>query len=410
MKKLILFSLLLAAVLTATAQSPVQKPAETSWQDVVKQFTVVRTGTGYMDVGDFTEFLDRAEGMRKKPGIFKRFTARPVTFYENWGLWPTLLLILFGGLALNLTPCVLPMIPVNLAIIGAGAQSESRRKGFALGSAYGLGITVVYGLLGLAVVLGGARFGALNASPWFNLIIAVIFLLLALAMFNVFHIDLAKLHQHLSRRQVEEEYLAAFGIGGLSALLAGACVAPVVIAVLLLSGNLYTNGVHAGLALPFVLGLGMALPWPFAGAGLSFLPRPGAWMEWVKRGFGVLILLLAGYYGQLGGRLLIAHMKPSGGEEHLVVCENKSTCFKDVLSEALAANQPVFIDFWADWCKNCRAMDKTTFADPKIKSRMERYKVIKFDASNYDESPAKEILDHFGVLGLPTYVVLNPVK
>ena len=410
MKKLILFSLLLAAVLTTSAQIPEQTPPEPSWQEVVAQFKVVRTGSGYLDDSDFTEFLDRAEGMHKRPGFFKRFTARPIKFFEHWGLWRTLAVILLGGLALNLTPCVLPMIPVNLAIIGAGAQSESRRKGFALGSAYGLGITVVYGLLGLAVVLGGSRFGVLNASPWFNIGVAAVFLALALAMFNVFRIDLTKLHQHLSRRQVEEEYLTAFGIGGLSALLAGACVAPVVIAVLVLSSNLYTNGVHAGLALPFVLGLGMALPWPFAGAGLSFLPKPGAWMEWVKRSFGVLILLLAGYYGQLGVRLLMSRIMPLGGEDRLVVCENKNTCFRDVLLEARADGQPVFIDFWADWCKNCRAMDKTTFADPKIKARLARYKVVKFDVTHYKESPAKEILDHFGILGLPTYVVLEPIK
>jgi len=410
MKKLILFSLLLAAVLTSPAQIPAQTPAESTWQDVITNFTVARTGTGYMNDSDFTDFLDRAEGKHERPGFFKRFTGRPVKFFERWGLWRTLVAILFGGLALNLTPCVLPMIPVNLAIIGAGAQSESRRKGFALGSVYGLGITVVYGLLGLAVVLGGARFGALNANPWFNIAVAAVFLLLALAMFNVFHIDLAKLHQHLGRRQVEEEYLAAFGIGGLSALLAGSCVAPVVIAVLVLSSNLYANGVNAGLALPFALGLGMALPWPFAGAGLSFLPKPGAWMEWVKRGFGVLILLLAIYYGLLGARLLMSRMVPPGGEEHLVFCDNKIGCFRDVLLEAQATGQPVFVDFWADWCKNCHAMDKTTLADPKIRARLARYKVIKFDATNYKESPAKEILDRFGIMGLPTYIVLEPVK
>ncbi|MFA7256816.1 MAG: cytochrome c biogenesis protein CcdA, partial [Kiritimatiellales bacterium] len=306
-------------------------------------------------------------------------------------------------------PCVLPMIPVNLAIIGAGAQSESRRKGFALGTAYGLGITVVYGILGLAVVLGGARFGVLNANPWFNFSIAAVFLLLALAMFNVFHIDLTQLHKHLSRRQVEEEYLAAFSIGGISALLAGACVAPVVIAVLLLSGNLYANGVHAGLALPFVLGWGMSLPWPFAGAGLSFLPKPGAWMEWVKRGFGVLILLFAVYYGLLGSRLLMMRTAPSGGGEQLVVCDDKATCFTDALNEAYAANQPVFIDFWADWCKNCHAMD-VTFSEAAVRKRLAGYKVIKFDATNYGESPAKEILDHFGVMGLPTYIILESIK
>lgn len=409
MKKLILFSFLLAVSLTGLAQTPEPAPEKASWQDAVSKFTVARTGAGYMKPDEFLDFLSRAEGQHGQASAFQRFTSNPMRFYEFWGLWPTLFLILVGGLALNLTPCILPMIPVNLAIIGAGVQSESRRKGMALGGVYGLGITVVYGLLGLAVVLGGARFGALNANPWFNFGIAAVFLLLALALFNVFHIDLTRLHNHLNKRQVEEEYLAAFSIGGFSALLAGACVAPVVIAVLLLSGNLYAHGVTAGLALPFVLGLGMALPWPFAGAGLSFLPKPGAWMEWVKRGFGVLILLFAVYYGLLGSRLLMTRLAPPGGEEHLVVCDNKAACFRDVLNAAYDAKQPVFIDFWADWCKNCHAMD-ATFKEPAVKKQLEKYKVIKFDATNYGESPAKEILDHFKVMGLPTYVVLKPVE
>ena len=404
MKKLILFSILLAAALMSSAQT-----TNAPWAKSVQKFDVSYNGSGYMDPKAFIEFLDHAEGQKTVRSFYERFSEDPVVFFEQWGLWRTLLLILLGGLALNLTPCVLPMIPVNLAIIGAGAQSESRKKGLTLGAVYGLGITVVYGILGLAVVLGGARFGALNANPWFNLGIAAVFLILALAMFNVFHIDLTKLHKHLSKRQVEEEYLAAFSIGGISALLAGACVAPVVIAVLLLAGNLYAHGVTAGLALPFVLGLGMALPWPFAGAGLSFLPKPGPWMEWVKRGFGVLILLFAVYYGLLGSRLLMTRVAPPGGEENLTLCDGKETCLSDMLDEAYAARQPVFIDFWADWCKNCHAMDET-FNDPAVRKRLERYKVVKFDATNYQESPAKEILDHFGVMGLPTYIILKPVK
>jgi thiol:disulfide interchange protein len=403
MKKLILFSFLLAAALTVAART-----ADVSWAESLQNFEITHTGSGYMDPKDFTEFLDRAEGEKPPQGFYERFSEDPVVFFEQWGLWRTLLLILLGGLALNLTPCVLPMIPVNLAIIGAGAQSESRKKGMALGTVYGFGITVVYGVLGLAVVLGGARFGALNSSPWFNFGIAAVFLILALAMFNVFHIDLTKLHNHLSTRQVEEEYLAALSIGGLSALLAGACVAPVVISVLLLAGNLYAHGVTAGLVLPFVLGLGMALPWPFAGAGLSFLPKPGAWMEWVKRGFGVLILLFAVYYGLLGSRLLKMRMGPPSGAEQLVLCDDKATCLRDALDEAYAARQPVFVDFWADWCKNCHAMDSTTFKDPAVQKRLARYKVIKFDATNFKESPANEILDRFGVVGLPTYIIMEP--
>jgi thiol:disulfide interchange protein len=407
MKKLILFLALLGAAAFAPAQTP-----DTPWAESVQRFEVSSSGSGYLNADKFIEFLDQAEDGRPARGFYQLFTLDPVVFFEKWGLWRTLLLILLGGLALNLTPCVLPMIPVNIAIIGAGAQSESRKKGMMLGTVYGLGITVVYGILGLAVVLGGARFGALNASPWFNFGIAAVFLLLALAMFNVFHIDLTRLHNRLGRRQIEEEYLAAFTIGGVFALLAGACVAPVVIAVLLLSGNLYAHGVHAGLVLPFVLGIGMALPWPFAGAGLSFLPKPGRWMEWVKRVFGVLILLFAVYYGLLATRILMSRSASSAdaGQHHLVFCEGKNTCFHDALTDAYVIRQPVFIDFWADWCKNCHAMDMTTFNDPEVQRRLERYKVIKFDASNFKESPVKEILDYFGVVGLPTYLILEPKK
>lgn len=402
MKKLILFSILLAAALTVAART-----ADVSWAESLQKFEITHTGSGYMDTAAFTAFLDRAEGGHPAQSFYERFSADPVVFFGQWGLWRTLLLILLGGLALNLTPCVLPMIPVNLAIIGAGAQSESRRKGFALGSVYGLGITIVYGVLGLAVVLGGARFGALNSSPWFNFGIAAVFLILSLSMFGVLHIDLSRFQSGLGGTQFKSRFAAAFFMGGIAALLAGACVAPVVIAVLLLAGNLYAHGVHAGLVLPFVLGLGMALPWPFAGAGLSFLPKPGAWMEWIKRGFGVLILLFALYYGLLGSRLMRTRLASPGGREQLV---DKDTGFRAALDEAYAARQSVFIDFWAAWCKNCHAMDATTFNDLGVKKRLARYKVIKFDVTNFKESPANEILDHFGVVGLPTYIIMEPVK
>ena len=89
--------------------------------------------------------------------------------FEGRGPLAILLLVLVGGLALNLTPCVLPMIPINLAIIGAGAQAGSRSRGFLLGGAYGAAMAFVYGVLGLIVILTAGTFGTINASPWFNL-------------------------------------------------------------------------------------------------------------------------------------------------------------------------------------------------------------------------------------------------
>ena len=79
-------------------------------------------------------------------------------------------------------------------------------------------------------------------------------------------------------------------MGAVAALLAGACVAPVVIQVVLFSSNLYANGTTAALALPFLLGVGMAIPWPIAGAGIAALPKTGAWMVRIKQVFGVVIL------------------------------------------------------------------------------------------------------------------------
>src|SRR6185436_12969531 len=89
----------------------------------------------------------------------------------------------------------------------------------------------------------------------------------------------------------------AFGMGAIAALLAGACVAPVVIQVVLFSSNLYAQGSVIALGLPFVLGIGMAIPWPIAGAGLTRLPKPGAWMVRVKQALGIVILATAAYYG-----------------------------------------------------------------------------------------------------------------
>ncbi len=261
---------------------------------LIEGFTIVGTTGGYLGRDDFLEFVQGAEAGVQQQGWF-----------EGRGLLAILGIVLVGGLALNLTPCVLPMIPINLAIIGAGAKAGSRRRGFLLGSVYGAAMAVVYGVLGLIVILTAGTFGTINASPWFNLAIAAMFVVLALAMFDVIAIDFSR---YSARFNVGNSsggpFVVAFGMGAVAALLAGACVAPVVIQVVLFSSNLYASGTTVALALPFLLGIGMAAPWPVAGAGLSALPKPGPWMVRVKQAFGVIILATAVYYGYLGYTLL----------------------------------------------------------------------------------------------------------
>jgi thioredoxin:protein disulfide reductase len=370
-------------------------------------FRVVARETGYMPKKSFLAFLDRASSGKAAAAT------EPVARFNELGPMLSLLLIVLGGVGLNLTPCVLPLIPINLAIIGAGARASSRRRGFALGGVYGVGMALVYGVLGLVVVLTGAKFGALNSSAWFNLGIAVVFGFMAVAMFDLITVDFSRFQRGSGApgKSQKGQFVLALGMGVMAALLAGACVAPVVISVLLLAAHLYAKGIMAGLLLPFLLGLGMALPWPFAGAGLSFLPKPGKWMKWVKYSFGVLILLFAAYYGHLAidlfrpGRALGVMARTPAGDQSATV--TPEAALASVIQQARSQGRPVLIDFAASWCKNCAAMDATVFSNPEVKERLKDFVVIRYDAEKPNDSPAREVLNRFGVMGLPTYVVLK---
>jgi len=381
-----------------------EAPSVFETDDVVTMlhdFEILGTTGGYLDSEDFLSFVSAAEAGEARLGWF-----------EGRGPLTILVLILIGGLALNLTPCVLPMIPINIAIIGAGARAGSRVRGLLLGSTYGAAMAVVYGALGLIVILTAGTFGTINASPWFNIGIALLFVVLALAMFDVITIDFSGLQSKLNiGNNPDGSFLTAFGMGTVAALLAGACVAPVVIQVILFSSDLYATGMNVALLLPFCLGVGMALPWPIAGAGLSFLPKPGIWTIHVKHAFGVFILATAAYYGYVAygifeNRLVDAGQVASSVEEKLE--EGWYGSMQAGLEAAHAENKFVLVDMWATWCKNCLTMDQTTLKDPNVTAELDAYVKIKFQAEDPSSSPTKEIMDRFNSIGLPTYVILRP--
>lgn len=378
-----------AAVVSATSDSA--EFDATSLNAVLDQFELVRSDGGVMSVDEMLAFLNLEEEVSSSSSLL-----------DGRSVWMLIVLVLVGGVALNLTPCVLPMIPINLAIIGAGAGASTKGQGFLRGGVYGLGIAVAYGGLGLFAVLTGSKFGTLNASPVFNFVIAVIFVVLGLAMFDVLQIDLSRFG---SKFGVSEErrgrLLPAFAMGVVAALLAGACVAPIVIAVLLQGTTLYAAGHVAGLFLPLLLGVGMALPWPIAGAGLTALPKPGAWMVHVKHGFGMLIILMALYYAYLGVNLIPKSSDNAASSEGALIE------LEAQLQDALVDGRPVFIDFWAHWCKNCFKMEQTTFKDEAVIARLHEFNELKFQAEKLAHPGIKALLDRYNLPGLPGYVLLQ---
>jgi thioredoxin:protein disulfide reductase len=364
------------------------------------EFEIRGTTGGYMGTTEFLTFISNAEKGIKDQGLF-----------AGRGPLAILALVFVGGLALNLTPCVLPMIPINLMIIGAGAHGGKRGRGFLLGSAYGVAMALVYGVLGLIVILTAGTFGTINASPWFNIAIALLFVFLGLAMFDIVSIDFSRYSSNIKfKEESRGSVMLAFGMGAVAALLAGACVAPVVIQVVVFASDMYAQGTTAALALPFVLGLGMALPWPMAGAGFSALPKPGAWMVRVKQVMGVFILGSALYYGYLAYEIF-AQRWVDPATVSASVNEMLESGWHASVSEGLDAakreGKPALIDFWATWCKNCLTMDKTTLASPEVKAALEGYVKIKFQAEDLEASPAKELMQKVGGVGLPTYAIVK---
>jgi cytochrome c biogenesis protein CcdA/thiol-disulfide isomerase/thioredoxin len=391
------------SAIAALAPLPAPTPTTPGTTATLDDFSVVASTGGYLRTAAFLTFVQNAEHGITERGLF-----------EGRGPLAILLIVFLGGLALNLTPCVLPMIPINLAIIGAGAKAGSRARGFLLGGVYGSAMALVYGILGVVVILTAGTFGTINASPWFNASIALVFIVLALAMFDVVTIDLSRFSSSVGAGGAGRGSLAlAFGMGAIAALLAGACVAPVVIQVVLFSSNLYAQGTVIALGLPFLLGIGMAIPWPLAGAGLTALPRPGAWMVRVKQAFGVLILVTAAYYGYLAYTLFADRWVDAGevtSSVDAMVKDGWHSSLEEGLAIAEREQKPVLIDMWATWCKNCLTMDKTTLADSAVKAALNGYVKVKFQAEQPDEQPARAVMERFHAIGLPTYVILRPAE
>ena len=387
-----------AAAIGATSDAA---PATTTGA-TLDDFVVQGTTGGMLGAGDF---------LRVHPATPKRASRRRGLF-EDRGALAILFIVFVGGLALNLTPCVLPMIPINLAIIGAGAQAGSRGRGSLLGATYGAAMAAVYGVLGVVVILTAGHVRHDQLEPLVQPGIAVLFVVLALAMFDVIVIDFSRFSSSFNVGSTGRgTFLVAFAMGAVAALLAGACVAP----------DRHSGGRaceqplrdrHTGRA------RAPLRPRPGHGAavadrrrrhrrasddparGWCASSRPSASSSWRRR-----CTTATRRTASSTNRWVDPAEVSASVEEQLKAGWHAS--LDEGLALAARENKPVLIDMWATLVQELSRHGRDDAEGSAVTSALSNYVKIKFQAESPDESPAKEVMSRFGAVGLPTYVILR---
>lgn len=324
---------------------------------------------------------------------------------------PVVLLVSFFilGLAMALTPCVLPMLPIMSSVI-FGSKNERHRnvsklRSSMLALSYVLGMAIMYSVAGMITAALGANIQVWLQNPWVLGAFALLLLALAASLFGFYELRLPQaLHNKIDRIAGKQEggsVVGAFMLGAISTLIASPCVTAPLAGVLAFIAQ--TGSIPLGGILLFVMALGMGLPLMlFAIGARGLLPKAGAWMTIVQRIFGVLLIGLAVWVASP----IFTNSKTSSNEtmhqlESGLVFQRVATSaqLEAVLIQAKQKRQPVLLDFYADWCVTCKEMELLTFSDEKVKAALSTYLLIQVDVT-------KNTVEHQRIL--KQYVLFGP--
>lgn len=368
---------------------------------------------------------------------------------HGWAMLWTLLGVFVGGLALNLTPCVYPLIPITVSYFG-GRGGQGRGGLLAHGLCYLLGLALANSLLGVVAALTGGLMGGLLQSPLVLAAVAGMLLASALSMFGLWELRLpARLTSAAAKSHAG--YLGSLFMGLTLGVVAAPCLGPFVLGLLTWVASL--GSPWLSFVIFFTLSLGLGLPLfvlaLFSGR-LEALPRSGQWMVWVRKLMGWVLLAMAAYFlGPLlpqGGRYLLLTAVALAAALHLGWLDRTPATFRafawlragaalaglvaatylagswlllgpgvawrgyseQALAQARRAGQPVVIDFYADWCAPCRELEEITFHDPQVVAESGRGLVmVKVDVTQKGDPLHERLLVRYGVKGVPTVVFLD---
>jgi thiol:disulfide interchange protein DsbD len=367
-----------------------------------------------------------------------------------------------AGLVLAFTPCVLPMVPILSGIIAGQGKNVTTGRAFALSLTYVLGMAFTYTIAGALCAAAGKQVQTVFQQPWILALFAALFVALALSMFGLFTIQMPAAIQTRVANVSNQQSAGTFGgvalMGILSALIVTTCVGPALVGALIVIGQ--TGQIARGAAALFAMSIGMGTPLLIVGASAGkLLPKAGAWMDTVKKLFGVMMLAVAawmlariiperlalvlwaipalvcawllitevrkrsaatwvvrfvgaaaGVYGlalitgsALGSTDPLAPFASRMAHQHELPFRTiKSVAdLQREITQAKSEGKTVLVDFSAKWCVSCKEMEKYTFTDTAVKTALDRTVLLRADVTDNDAED-QALLKHMGIIGPPT--------
>lgn len=320
-------------------------------------------------------------------------------FFLPESVW-TFLTFFLTGLAVNLTPCVYPMLTVTASLFKSRqTQAPGLGYSFLKAACYVLGIAVMYSALGYFAASTGKLFGSVLQNKWVLTAVASLMFVLAASMFGLFQlrVPVGLLNRLGGARKAD--FFGLFLSGMLVGVFAAPCVGPPVIA--LLAAVAENGSPSFGLSAFFIFSLGLGFPYLILGtfSGLiPKLPKAGIWLVWVERLFGVVLAGLGVFY------LLLAFKIDLPRDKTDLIWKTYTI---EAEQNAVRDKRPVVIDLYADWCIECHAIEKTIFSQPEVKARLAQVAALRVDATNFDDPKIQEVIERYEIIGLPTVLFLD---
>lgn len=408
----------------------------------------------YRDPYGYPEWQGRGMPVESAPAGLAESTEEPEAPgpLHGWAMIWTLVGIFAGGMALNLTPCVYPLIPITVSYFGGQATKggEGRGKLVAHGLCYMMGLALTNSILGVIASLTGGLMGAMLQNPVVLVAVAAVLVLFATSLFGLWEMRLPSGLTQVAARSHRGTF-GSFFMGLTLGVVAAPCIGPFVLGLLTWVAGM--GSPWLGFLIFFTLSLGLGLPLfllaMFSGQ-LERLPRSGGWMIWVRKLMGWVLVgmavhflmpLLPGHRGTvvlalvaLAAGLHLGWMdrnranfrafpwlKGGTGVACMVLAaflvanramQGPGVVWKpytdEILHEARALNKPVIIDFYATWCTPCNELEGVTFHDASVVSRAESdFVMVKVDVTRGGNPVHERLLRQYDVKGVPTIVFLD---